>query len=423
MSQEIKHVRRVVLAIALPGVLAIIGAGAYRVGVKHGRQQILTMRADTNPATPIPPAPLPEPSVVPNPALVVDLPMRYDPEFVPQSGLLLGCNELVRYHPAVYTSAVAALRGRAPVFGLVTNDEEIEMGRRLLKDAGVSGDNFWFVKTPLDTVWVRDFGPMFVRQTDGSVTVIDTDYTNVDNTERWRDNDMPILIGNLMELDVNFIPVRIEGGNLLHNGDGLCVTTTAVMRRNAPRGYDAKRIGALFQNRYGFESWIYVKELVNEPTGHADMFITFLARNLALVAECDPVAYPEWAAAFDEAAELLSKHETSMGRIRVHRIPLPPPVGPNFRSYNNVIMFNGRILVPVYSNVDPALQDAALETYRRLMPAWRVVPINADSMVPNRGLLHCVTCHIPSYVDVENFKKIGIPSDPAHDSAGETPAL
>jgi hypothetical protein len=87
--------------------------------------------------------------------------------------------------------------------------------------------------------------------------------------------------------------------------------------------------------------------------------------------------------------------------MRVHRVPLPPPKGEYFRSYTNLVLANGVLLFPSYSEVDPAIEEEALNVYRRLLPGWKIVPIKSDALVERKGLLHCLTLGIPHYIDPE----------------------
>ena len=47
-------------------------------------------------------------------------------EFEHCSAIVLGCNELVAYHPRVFTDIVAALRGKIDILGLVNDDAQRE---------------------------------------------------------------------------------------------------------------------------------------------------------------------------------------------------------------------------------------------------------------------------------------------------------
>jgi hypothetical protein len=119
---------------------------------------------------------------------------------------------------------------------------------------------------------------------------------------------------------------------------------------------------------------------------------------VAVVAQADPKVDPVNAAILDDAARLLAREKTSLGPMRVHRIPLPDCQDGCYRTYTNVIFANGLLLVPVYSDADPNLQDRALGLYARLLPRWKVVGINADGLAPLGGALRCMSMNVPAFV-------------------------
>jgi hypothetical protein len=130
------------------------------------------------------------------------------------------------------------------------------------------------------------------------------------------------------------------------------------------------------------------------------MFLTFVAPDRVVVAQCDPAADAENARILDRTAEALSHVRTRTGPMQVYRVPMPPAKDGVWRSYTNVIFANGVLMVPTYSGVDPAVQARALAVYRKLLPGWKVVGINADAPASQGGSLHCVSLNVPGYVPV-----------------------
>ena len=95
--------------------------------------------------------------------------------------------------------------------------------------------------------------------------------------------------------------------------------------------------------------------------------------------------------------------------MQVYRIPMPPRWGAAWRSYTNIILANGILLMPSFSDVDPAIEDAAEEVYRTLLPAWEVKRINCDALVKEEGQLHCMSYNLPKYVSIEGLlRKAGV---------------
>ncbi len=323
-------------------------------------------------------------------------------EFNPQSALLLGANELVKYHQQVFTDIIRVLQNRIPIIGFVDDDDQAELGRDLLDKAGISMSSVNFVKHPLDSMWIRDFGPLFARWANGSVKIVHPKYKNTDqNDPRTRDDELADYIGDVLKLEVEHMPLILEGGNILSNGDGLMVTSTRVIERPENRGYTPQQIGNMLQTYLGCRTWICMRKLEGEPTGHIDFCLTFLHRNLVVVGKYDKAYDPVNAAILDEIANTLAGQETSMGPMVVERIPMPPRTEKGeWRSYCNILIINGIILMPSYAGVDPMIESEARAIYARLMPTWRVVPIASDTLVKKQGLLHCIGITVPGYVSI-----------------------
>lgn len=326
-------------------------------------------------------------------------------EFNPQSALLLGANELVRFHPAVFTNLVRAVHERLPIVGFVNDEDERELGQQLLDAANLPEDAVAFVKHPLDSMWIRDFGPLFSRRANGVVEVIDAIYFNPDpRGQRGRDDAFVAYIGRRLGLRVRRMPLVVEGGNLLPNGDGLMVSSTRVLTRPRNSMLSPQQIGEMMQEYFGCRMWAHLRQLEGEPTGHADFCLAFLRRNLVVVGQYDADYDPVNAKVLDEIASLLRDQPTSMGPMCVERIPMPPRSKEgHWRSYCGVLFCNGIVLVPSYSDVNPATEEQALAVYRRLLPNEHIVPIGCDSLAPKRGVLHCIGIGVPGHVDVSRL--------------------
>lgn len=320
------------------------------------------------------------------------------PDFTPIEALMVGSSELIIHHRPVFIELARALsRNHIPMVALVSDARHKGLCEDALAEADVPPDSVYPVIFPLNTMWLRDFGPIFVRNNDHSFGILDVDYSiNQDAGEnRWRDDELPIVISGVMDLPLTSVPLRMAGGNLLSNGEGLILTSTDLIIGNRSRGYTVRKLAEQLRRFFAAGQWVYVKPAAGELTGHVDMIITLLEPDLVVVAQADASIDLQNVAILDEAAAFLASIHTSSGPMRVERIPLPPARDGKFRSYNNVIIANNLILVPVFSDVDPALQQDALDVFQRLAPEKKVVPIPADSLVDDNGLLRCISLGIP----------------------------
>jgi len=313
-------------------------------------------------------------------------------EFEPQSAMLVSCGILAGSYPEEFVALVRALDGHIPLIGLVDCEADRRMAVTLLSDWGISPDVIQFVCLPARTPWIRDYGPTFVRLATGQVVLLDPEY----HIAALRDEDAtPVGLAHLLRLPYAQVPVLLEGGNLIGNGRGLAVTTTHLMRRNAPRGLTQQEMGRILHEFYGLRQWTVLHPLTTELTGHVDMFVTFTAPDTVLVGAYDPRIDPINAEVLDDNAAILAQVRTATGPLRVERIPMPTNHGSTFRTYTNVVYANGVVLMPTYPDADRRAEALARQTYERLLPGWRVEPIHVPELTKQQGALRCATLNVP----------------------------
>lgn len=306
-------------------------------------------------------------------------------EFETQSALLLGCHELATALPDVFAEVVSASHGRVDVIALVNDTEEREYVLETLRDYDLPPDSVRFLEIRHDTMWIRDYGPVLVGRRDGADAVLDAVYGE---EERVEDDQVPARIARLLGKRHVKVPIEVDGGNLLSNGDGLCLSTLQLIVDNDAPDPDVRRALRIY---YGCEMTVLLEPLIGESTGHVDMFATFTSRNTVVVGSYDPDIDAENAGVLDRNAAMLRRVETPRGRLRVVRIPMPPRSDEHWRTYTNVIYANGRLMVPVYTDDDPWRRRDVLAAYAELLPGWELIPIVADELVESGGALHCIS--------------------------------
>jgi agmatine/peptidylarginine deiminase len=209
------------------------------------------------------------------------------------------------------------------------------------------------------------------------------------------DDWIPRYLAGYFKLPIADVPLRLNGGNLLANGEGWLFTTTQVLTFNMRDGHSQEDIGGLLRRYFGAEHWVVLEPLSGEPTQHIDMFMTLVAPDVAVLASLDPKDDPDNARRLDEAALQVSKAQTRAGPMKVHRLPMPSHSDGKWRTYTNVIFANETLLIPSYPDVSPDLDRQAFELYSKLLPGHRVVQIDASSIIQKNGSLHCISIQVP----------------------------
>jgi agmatine/peptidylarginine deiminase len=315
---------------------------------------------------------------------------RLPGEFERQRAILVSCHEFIQDAPELLAEIVAQVQGRVEVIALVNDVVESMRAQDALVQRGLPRHHIRFAEVPHDTMWCRDYGPILVEGSKGDVVAVDARYIHA---SRPLDDDVPLALCRQLKLPVVSAPFRIEGGNLLSNGHGVCVTTTHVLTTNADQS-DEHSIRAAMRQCFGAEQAIFLEPLSGEPTGHVDMFATFTSRNTIVVGQYDRETDAVNSEILDRNARRLAQVRTNHGTLRVIRVPMPPRDGAIWRTYTNVVYANGLLLVPAYPSVDDAGRTAALNIYRELLPRWEVVAIDTARLAKLGGAIHCVTMNL-----------------------------
>ncbi|MEC8866208.1 MAG: agmatine deiminase family protein [Verrucomicrobiota bacterium] len=330
-------------------------------------------------------------------------------EFRKQAAILIGCHNQIHLIPEFFGEIANAVARKVPLFGVVSTETQALQGVRMIDELGLPPDSMRFLVIPSDSIWIRDYAPFIVRYDQEKAAMVDASYRSKNAPiKRLKDEFMCFELSRLLELPVRSIPLLLEGGNFISNGTGLLLTSSKTILMNEQGGFSHNQLISMFNEFLGVNGVYAVNPLIDEPNGHLDMFVTMLDKNLAVVAEMDPSIDSENSNLLNEAADIISSITTPSGPIEVRRIPMPSPTTQkawgDWRSYTNVIMANGVLLMPSYSDVDPALENQAEQVYRSALPPdWEIKRINCDPLAGFRGQLHCLSYNIPNYVSIDRL--------------------
>ena len=299
-------------------------------------------------------------------------------------------------YPAVtpsYTGMVKALQDRDIPVTICDSPEPESAARAALSAAGVDVEAVDWMSCSLNTIWMRDFGPFFTIAEDTTTLIGDAVYAG-----RPLDNAFPERYATDMGHAAHRVGLTMEGGNFYSNGEGLCVTTNTIY---AWYSVTESRARETFQDTLGCDETLFLEPLIDEGTGHVDMFFTFTDRDAAIMGSYDP--------SYDRAnAELLDRNAAALeaAGLVVHRVPMLPHEdmnGDGWDDFHTVI--NGffantdtgqRFLMPTYYESYPTQTAEALAAMEAAMPGVEIVEIPSDDLITYGGSLHCVVKTVPT---------------------------
>jgi agmatine/peptidylarginine deiminase len=295
-------------------------------------------------------------------------------------------------HPATEDFTARLLETLYPLVSVVmtpAGGADLQRFRSFVDERHLGMSEVRFLDIQHDHFWTRDFGPVSIELPDGRPAFVDFRYPQT----RVYDDGMPSALSSALKVPVFRIPVNVEGGVLMTNGEGLCVTTTslAVSNQHLPFPELTRTVGRAL----GCSRLVFLESPRDEPTGHVDMVAKFTSPDTVLVGSFDPEQNPEDAAAMDRNTELLASIQLARGRrLRVVRIPIPSPEDGVFRSYTNSLLVNGTAVVPTFG-AQPAEVEVALDAYRKALPRdWNVVTVDASDAIALGGAVHCAALEL-----------------------------
>ncbi|MEX0820253.1 MAG: agmatine deiminase family protein [Pirellulaceae bacterium] len=340
---------------------------------------------------------------------------RLPGEFETHRSLLLGTYFLASDAPHVFSDLVRAARESTRVVALVNDFADLNAAQNALLAGGLPADCVRFIPVEHNTMWIRDYAPLILVGPDQQTVLIDAAY---DEANRPADDCVPQVLAEQLNLPLISTSLKIDGGNLLSNGQGIIVATTSLIQCNVELGWSKREIHERLLALCGATQIVFVEPLAGEPTTHVDMFATFVSPNTMVVGSYGDDD-DENGNILDHNAMLLSQVQTSSGPLRIVRVPMPRHDDGVWRTHTNVAFANRVLLVPVYPDQDDRYSKQVLRTYRELLPTHHVVGIDAETICESGGSLHCITMNLGP---IDRFPILPIP-DPAGDQQNSDPLL
>jgi agmatine deiminase len=249
-----------------------------------------------------------------------------------------------------------------PVTVVVDPEDETE-ARRVL------GGDVELLAIPLDDSWIRDNGPIFVRDADGRVALVQFrfDGWNEHFTPYDKDAAVPARIAAAWDVRCYEAPFVLEGGAFNTDGEGTLLTTEQCLLHNRNLGLSRADNEALLREWLGVEKVVWLPYGLVEDSGplstsgHVDDVAQFVAPGVVVAQTCGP-DNPNHARLQENLAALRAATDAAGRPLEVVELPLLPYVqgvgagldgvtGPGAgilmpAPYVNMVFVEGAVLLP-----------------------------------------------------------------------------
>ena len=302
-----------------------------------------------------------------------------------------------------FTALVATIARFEPVV-LNVRDEETEADARArLETQHAPLKNITFNRVPLNDVWFRDNGPLFIKNAAGQVALTDWSFNAWgEKYAPWDDDDRaPEAVAKKLSVKRFTVPVVMEGGSLELNGRGVCLTTRSCLlsQRRNPNLSETDLEGVL-RATLGVKHVVWLgRGLEGDHTdGHIDTIVRFTGDQTIVCAVTEDEQDANFRPMQDNLTHLRSLRNHAGKPYTVIELPLPktrlefqgtrlPP------TYANFYIGNGFVVVPQYGDEN---DQKALEILTPLFPGREVIGLSSKALITGGGSFHCVTQQQPT---------------------------
>jgi agmatine deiminase len=306
---------------------------------------------------------------------------------------------------------------------MVRNNDEISEIENMLKSSGYSGINIHFHVINHLSIWTRDVGPIFVKDNQNKLNVVDFGFNNYsrDGSQDYInvENQVNKLVAQLYKLPMVDTKLISEGGAIESNGQGTLMTTESVVLKRNP-GMTKQQIEDEYKRVLGVKKIIWLKKGLAEDdhitSGHINEIARFTDPNTILLAQILPEdryvneASRESYLRLEENYNILQNATDQDGKpFNIIRVPMPPtiyqkPVDTGkipVRSYLNYAVTNGIVIMQTYwkpglSSELKQTEDRVKNILRDAFPGRDVIGIDTENLNLWGGGIHCITQHMPA---------------------------
>lgn len=293
-------------------------------------------------------------------------------------------------------SIAKAIAAYEPVSMLVRPSDHA-LAQQLL---GLSVDR---MVAPLDDLWMRDTGPVFVRGSQGKKAAVSFNFNGWGEKQTFsQDARVAELVAKQAGVELLPTSLILEGGGLEVDGQGTAIITeSCVLNPNRNPGVSKTQCEAELKRLLGLKKIIWLPGIKGKDItdGHTDFYARF-AKPGVVVAGYDPDPKSFDHPVTQKHLELLRSATDAAGRkLEVVVIEGPQTIRETYATsdfaagYINFYVCNGAVIAPEFG--DRQADGAAKEHLESLFPNRDIVQVNIDGVAAGGGGIHCTTQQEP----------------------------
>lgn len=290
-------------------------------------------------------------------------------------------NTIVRYEPV----------------SMLVRPNELELARSLVVP------DVELIQSPLDDLWIRDTGPIFVLNQLGQKATVDFGFNGWGEKQEYaQDAKVAAFVARRAGVQIIDTGLVLEGGCIEVDGHGTAIITeSCVLNDNRNPGVSKARFERELMPLLGLNKIIWLPGIKGQDItdGHTDFYARFARPGVVLAGyDPDPDSYDH--AVTKQHLQILQNASDANGnKLEVIVLEGPATVREAYETnefaagYIGFYVCNGAVIMQQFGDAKADL--AAKQALQRAFPGRVVEQIATDGIAAGGGSIHCTTQQEP----------------------------
>lgn len=262
------------------------------------------------------------------------------------------------------------------------------------------------VIAPLNDLWIRDTGPSFVLDDQGSKAAVKLNFNGWGKKQAHNlDKNVAGLVARQANVPVINTSLVLEGGCLEVDGYGTAIITeSCVLNKNRNPGVSKAQFEDLLMPLLGLKKIIWLPGIKGKDItdGHTDFYSRFARPGVVLAGyDADPDSF-DHEVTLKHLEILKSATDADGKKLQVIKLQAPFDIRDTFLNdefaagYIGFYVCNGAVIMQNFG--DAAADKAAKAAVQKAFPGRKIEQINVDGIAAGGGSIHCATQQEPKIV-------------------------
>lgn len=256
---------------------------------------------------------------------------------------------------------------------------------------------------PIDDLWIRDTGPVFVRTRHGEKAGVNFNF-NGWGAKQSHANDAEVAEFVVRKAGERVLgtPLVLEGGAIEVDGEGTAIITeSCVLNRNRSPGVSKSACETELRRLLGVRKIIWLPGIAGKDItdGHTDFYARFVRPGVVVAHLENDTSFYDHAVTVRHLDILRQATDAAGRKLQVVALPGPNSVRSTYESdtfaagYINFYVCNGAVITPQFG--DTQTDRSTRDKLRDLFPKHEIVQLNIDGIANGGGGIHCTTQQQP----------------------------